>query len=273
MREEARAVGWRPVLVRWYASPAELAGDADLCARRRCDAGWAGETWDEALEGARRGRTGLVPDAEALLERVRQEVESPASVWAPARAGAYPVVPDALAGLPEPMRRRVPAQDSRAPVRVLVDLTSSGGLEHGLLARRGVAFLALAMALSVERPLELYVVVALGGGRRDVVLVAELPTRPLDLAAACHALTSQGYVRGLCYSLCRELGSGGEWAFSVTPDGARGRAAYAARLSEALGATEDDLVVPPAYLEDEAARDPVGFVRRAVDARRAAREL
>lgn len=253
--------------VLWFDSAAEFAGAADAGPVRKCDSRWTGETWGEALAGAARGRTSLVADAEKLLEQVQAEVSTPRSEWVPARAGAFPVVPEVLAGFSEPMRAKVWVPSDRAPVKVFVDLVSSGGIDHTHLARRGVAALALAMALSAERALELYVVMPMRT-RSRVVLVAQVPTAPLDLATACYALTSVGFVRGLGYSLGASATGGAaggvDWVFGYYPDSDERRATYVARLRAALGAADTDLIVPPTFLRDPMVADPVEFVRRSL---------
>lgn len=253
--------------VLWFDGTAEFAHEAAACSGARAQAiglkGWAGETWDEAVAGAVCGRTDHVKAAEALLEQVQCEVPALRSEWLPSRAGAYPVVPEALMGLPEPMRRKVSVPSERAPLRVFVDVTSSMGVPHDALARRGVACLALAMALGNERAVELVVVTGLSGRVRAAVAV-RVPSSPLDLATACVALTSAGFARGLGYALCRSVGAGGDWLFGEYPVGVTGRARYVARLRAALDADEHDLVVSPTMLGDEATSDPVGFVRRGI---------
>lgn len=250
--------------VLWHDTAADLADAADRGPVRECDPGWTGETWKAALDGARRGRTALVADAERLLEQVQSEVLVSRSEWVRSRAGAFPVVPEALQGFPEPMRRKVWSPSDRSPLRVFVDLVSSAGVERAHLMRRGVACLALAMALGQERALELWAVIPARTGQR-IVSVVQIPTTPFDLAGACYALTSVGFVRGLGYSLAKSVGGRHRherWAFGYYPDSDAQRARYVRQLRAVLGASEVDLVVPPTFLGDPAAADSVGFVRR-----------
>lgn len=255
-------------VVHWFESPAEFAEAADRDVPPDARGGlkyWTGETWEEARRNAASGRVDRVAAAEALLEKVQSEVEAPRAEWVRARAGAFPVVPEALAGHPDSMRRKVAAQSSSAPLRVFVDLVSSGGISHKHLERRGVATLALVMALGAARPVELRVLVGMGG-RGDRLLVAvRIPTAPLDLAAACNALTSAGFVRGLGYRYAYHHGSRGyDWAFGYYPEDDHLRRRYVRQVRAALGAAPEDLIVPPTFLTDPAAEDPVGFVRRGV---------
>lgn len=245
--------------------PAEV---ATLCRDVPPDnnASFLGCTWDEALRTATCGDTRLVPAAEALIAELECSVEAPRSTWVPSCAGAYPVVPEALAGFPDAMRRRVQAYDDRSPLRVVVDLTSSGAITAEQLERRGVAYLALAMFLSNERPVTLEAVVGLGGWRSACFVVTPIPAQPLDLAVACSALTSGGFSRGLGYGLCNRFGDhiSGCWPWGIDPFG-HTKADFIRRERVALGLGPDDILAPPAHLYDPAVADPVGFVRRAIE--------
>lgn len=262
-----------------WESPAEL---GEACERERCGitwqgwagppdfiARWTGETWSQAVERAKRGRADLVAEAERLMEQISAQVDSPRSQWVASRAGAYPMVPDALCGHPDSMRRRVEVCDDRAPVRVYVDLVSQVSVTHEDLRRRGAACLALAMLLSAERPVELYGVVVNDVTDRAsaVVHVIRVGTAPLDLATACNALTSVGLVRDLAYGWSRRHGYNGGWGWSLPPSDEASRAQYVRLLRAALGASESDIIVPPAMdaYRDPAMRDPVGFVQRSLD--------
>lgn len=253
--------------VYWFDDSADFARECDKLNRRECSEGWTGENWETAARRAAQGDLRHVPAAEALIEKVQTEIDVPKSEWVRARAGAFPVVPEALAGHPDSMRRRVQAASPASPLRVFVELTSSAGIAHEDLARRGVATLALSMALSSVRPVELYAVVGLGGGWGEsggVAVAVRIPAGPLDLATACNTLTSAGFARGLGYSFCNEHGSGGDWLFGIYPGDEGSRKRYVELLRAAVGAGPDDLIIPPTYLTDPAVKDPVGFVRRGI---------
>lgn len=274
---ESRAADAR---VWWFDSTQELADRCDALARedRKCDRDWTGETWREAAEGARRGRTGGVARAEAVMEQVMSRVDAPRTEWAASVAGAYPMVPDALMGHPASMRRRVEAYDDRSPLRVFVDLTSSAGISPAELLDRGTACLALAMAFAAERPVEVYACVALGRdgiAERNGAVAVRIGSAPLDLAVACNALTSTGFSRGLCYSWINahvHAFGGGKWHWGWGLKNPWVNSAYAARMREALGVAGDDVFIAPAYLQDPLLRDPVAFVNREIDKHRAAHE-
>lgn len=276
MRTEKSSDRGGRVTTVWWDSAAELADAADRvvladCKRELDNSKWSDRGWDDVVRLARSGDLSLVAEAEALCEKIFAAVEAPRTTWAASPCGAFPVVPDFLVGRPDSMRRRVNDPSDRSPVRVFVETTSSGVISAATLRKRGVAYLALTMLLSAERPVELYVVCGLGGARArtsvlNVVRVGD--AGPVDLASACNAMTSTGLTRGCGYSYCRHVDAGvnGSWAFCYSGYSER---AYVAGLRAAVGATEYDIVVPPMFVNDPLLNDPVAFVQRALDAHRA----
>lgn len=273
------------VPVYYWDSPAELAEAAASAKPRRaswCDhdginaMAWTGETFDSAVENARRGRTDLVPEAEKILEDVMAHIDAPKSTWVASRVGAYACVPDALIGHPDAMRRRVTMSDDHAPVRIFIDLVSSGAIGVRDLRRRGVACLALAMALAAERPVEVFGVIPMGvpptredraRGKHEygaTINVVRIGSAPLDLAVACNGLTSAGFIRNIGYGWLARDGADGRWAWECAPSADAKRGEYLKRLRAALGATDDDVIVAPPHINDPSFRDPVAFVQRSI---------
>jgi hypothetical protein len=255
--------------VYWWQSAAEFARTADQeLTRKECNKYWTGETWRETVQRAVHGTVKHVPAAEKLLDRAMFAIDTPHHEWVAAVAGAFPIVPEVLAGRPDPMRRKVLATRDSNPLRIFVDMTSSGGITTSDLLQRGVAYLALAMALSTVRAVELYVMSALGGDGISAptgVNVIAVPANPLDMATACNAMTSTGLCRGIGYSWCHEKGgTDGCWGWGEYPSNERGRKRYVQNMRTVLGGSETDLIVPPAFLYDEAIRNPLEFLKRSV---------
>src|SRR5438046_5507292 len=106
-------------------------------------------------------------------------------------AGAYPIVPDYLMGMPDCMRRRTATDDDAAPIQIYVPVGSQATITAEQLRRRGCAILALTMALARVRPVDLSIIHYLEhtkAGESENVIVATIETRPLDLATACYVL-------------------------------------------------------------------------------------
>jgi hypothetical protein len=232
---------------------------------------WAGgESWDEAMRKAKYGDQTLVPQAEALIEKISVEAQRELPVWTPSVAGAFPMVAEYLMDRPDCMRRRHPTPDERAPIRIYVELTSSGGISASDMQKRGTAILALALLLNTHRACELHAIVGLDArveGARASFCVVRLGSSPLDISSACNALTSVGFVRSMGYQMLDqspESRASGGWAWDLHPVGS-GRTLYVEKLRKALNASPTDMIIPPIHVHDTAVTDPVGFVQRALD--------
>lgn len=233
------------------------------------DKGWTGESRAETLRFCEHGDPSRVPAAEALLAQIADKVDLRAGMpaWQSDVAGAFVDVPAYLSGSPECMRRKAYQPDERAPVRVLVCTTSSAGIPADKLNARGVAVLALVMALQVSRPVSLAVFTSLDGDRRgDAILINEVGNSPLALSEACFALSSAGFARNLGYGIARALcGYSGLWARCVEPllrPENRDPACAAMKACRAmLGLTGDnDILIPPALINDPLLNDPVAWI-------------
>src|SRR5690606_16874038 len=82
----------------------------------------------------------------ALLDKIDAEARGrEADAWMPSPVGAYPCVPDVLMGLPDNMRRRMPVEDDRSPIRLFVEIGTAAGVPVEVLRKRGAALAALAL--------------------------------------------------------------------------------------------------------------------------------
>ena len=265
IQKELKIDGIQTFVTQW-AEPADFARDADSKlsnSQKRCREEWTGETWKGALANAIHGSKKHVPAAEAMLEKASFAIESPRSRWVSSVAGAYPIVPEALAGFPEPMRRRVNVKDEGLPLKIVIDCTSSAAIDHKMLLTRGITYLALAMNLANTRPVEMHMLIAEGDTYTPTGIVAiRIPSAPLDLAVASNALTSVGLMRGLGYSWLNGMhGVGGGWAWCQSPFTEAKRKIYIANMRVALELAETDLFVPPTHCDDEAIKNPIEFLK------------
>lgn len=222
-----------------------------------------GESFEQSAAYAENGNDRYVADAERLLEKIRADlIEIPMPQWAPDVAGAFPSVPDFLAGHPENMRRRVNEISDRAPVRIYVCTTSSAGVGADILKKRGTAILALVMALAPIRPVELYAFSILGSDHDgESVACTRIPTETLHIGIAANALCGQGWARGLNYGW-QEQGphrANGDWPSRYRYGKPEARD-YIADLVRRMGGADRNLHIPPTELHDEIVRDPVRWV-------------
>ena len=221
------------------------------------------ETAAQILERARHGDASLVPNAEKLIDALSVSIDIPEREIIADVAGGWPSVPDFIAGHPDCMRRRIAVESESSPVAIWVLVTASYSVTPAELEQRGTAILALCMALSRMRPIELNIVsVDTARNGTESVVTAPVNTTPLDIATAAYALTSAGFFRGLCFGLATKLhGITGRWPRAYKTD----RAAYLKGLLARLGGdTERDLIIPGAYSGDPLLDDPVAWVKAQV---------
>ncbi len=224
---------------------------------------WLGnESFSQMLDYAERGNDAYVKDAESMLEKIRADlIEIPRPEWQASVAGAFPSVPDFLAGHPDNMRRKVNENSDRAPVRIYVCTTSSGGIPAKVLKARGTAILALVMALTPIRPVELYAFSILGSNLDgESVACTRIPTETLHLGIAANALCGQGWARGLNYGWQQNSkhNANGGWPRQYEYGDRNSR--YVAQLVRRMGGTDRNLHIPPAELGDAIVREPIRWV-------------
>ena len=204
-----------------YDSPSALraayiAKGASRATKFSSDASWYGhETEAETLHKAEIGDTTLVAKAETMLSSLETQIETPRRQWERSPAGPWCSVPDVLAGLPTPMRRQVHRNDEMNPITIFVDTGSHANISADMLARRGTVVLALVLALTQARPVQLFQLHAGSGRDGETITTSEINTHPLDLATACYVLTSAGFTRRLVYQLAaKNNGYDGRFASS-----------------------------------------------------------
>ncbi len=233
----------------------------DAARARHLDYGdneWGGDTWDGALDKALKGDTAKVARAEKLLSKLEASIELKSRQWVGTVAGAFPSVPDYLAGHPESMRVLSSVDSDQTPLKVFVDVVASASLTAEQMENRGVAVTALVMALCQSRPVELWTCSALHGTQGGFTnVMIRIASAPLQLSEACAALCNAATARHLLYALARKLnGFGGGWSELgyTEPD-----------IRRMLGAhcQPADLVIKPTHTEDEnIIKDPVAWLNQ-----------
>ncbi len=233
------------------------------------DEWYGGESATQSIDRTLHGDMTLVPEAERLLDRLDAEVDIPRPQWRPAVCGPYVNIPRLLNGEPAAFMRMQDEADDRSPVNILASVTCSAGIKAATLRKRGVVILALTMALARTRPVNLWTL-NLSDGHRDnsgeTLITARLQTSPLDLATACYALTSAGFVRRINYDLATAINDfRGLWprAYSY---GSGGQNRYMSELPARLGFDpKRTLVINPAELHDPLQTNPVAWIQSNID--------
>lgn len=241
--------------VRRY-TPAEFLAVAERDASGRGKSygnSWCGgHGWDETIAKARFGDESLVPKAEEVLERISEPV-SAGLEWGSTPFGAYPVVPEFLAGHPDPMRSRRRVENEAQPVTVYASILASAAFNADVMTRRGVAMLALLMRLQRTRPVDLKLVMSWTSPER--VLVVDVESRPVCVATAAYSLAHPSFFRRLGHATLF-----GEWSD-------RGSSPMdEARTRQLLGLGPEDLYLHSlVWGEDELTLDPIGWINRTVE--------
>ena len=225
---------------------------------------WGGDSRSELLKQCSFGDNRHVAAAEALLSKINAEIEIPRPQWQPQVFGAFPVVPEALAGEIECMRMLSSPEEESSPVRVFYDPTSSAVIDAKDLQARGCAALALVMALSAIRPVELWVFTDLDSNHRDHAnVMVKVQTSPLMVSEACYMMCNPGFARCLLYGYAEKtMDFSGMWGFGDHCEDATERARV---MADSLRASPSDLVIPGISARDQMVKDPVGWVNNQLE--------
>lgn len=229
----------------------------------------------EAVAMLTTGDSSRVGDAQKMLDKFDIRIETEGQALDVGVAGFTPSVPDFLGGSPESMFCMGEVADNRSPLKILVDPTSSAGINTAQLAKRGTTILAAVMALAALRPVTLEMVgvldcdsdrlFKLDDKRTACVSVIRVPVNssPLDLASACYALAHAAFARRLMYGTVRKLfGAPLSWGrvTGLNMHDTRSKAVIDVTL-EILGEDpENTLWIPAISLTDEICDKPVEWV-------------
>jgi len=201
-------------------------------ARGQIPTDWAGGTWDYF----ERGISGNVTDfSDAARAKVTQFGNVALRDYAVDYE--YNVVHGALdyaameAGNPACMYGPTITETDRSPVHIYIDTWTSGMIDPDVMRARGIGILALVQALSIYRPVQVYITKTshFSPKREDTLQIVQLPTQPMDLARATFALCSPTVNRiGLLSSIhsvhdCNDFCpsprfSNGPWASARAPN-------------------------------------------------------
>lgn len=162
-------------------------------------------THDSAANMLRTGSMEYIDKAQAIVDQmdVSDLLTDNVRLLESSVAGFMPNVSAYLAGHPETMFD-ILETDTRSPVspiKIVVHSSVSAYLSNEDIVRRGIATAALAMAMNIVRPVELYATycATLNYYRGSNVwgTCVRMPSRPLDLARALWVLTNPAFPRML----------------------------------------------------------------------------
>lgn len=214
--------------------------------------------------------------AKELVDRIDASYRDRAKdQWTPSPYGAYPVVPDYLAGDPFSMRTKQREENNTAPIRYYIEAVVSGGTSTAALEQRAAGLAALIMRTAEERPVELYAVIALHNRRNSnvgYIGVVPINTHPIDLHSTIAAFATREFCRCMAFTNS-ELATGVssaacDWLFGhPTFDNKGQREAY---MRQALNMDPQDVLMQGGYLSEANLfeSDPVKWVHKQIEKQR-----
>jgi hypothetical protein len=214
-------------------------------------------------------------NARDLMDKIDVEVHGHVGEqWTPQVYGAYPIVPDYLAGDPLCMRAKDRIEFDGAPLRVVLNIAVAAGMGEHTIARRAAAAAAFAMKLSERRPVELWMSVAVHNRllRADVGFRVKLDM-PMNLSQVIAAF-NRSVCRVLMFPMVEYAATGDvnapftqdSYAFELKGLDAysdRERPYYMQAFREYQNLDHDDIVLDAGILTDcnEIDTNPVKWVK------------
>lgn len=206
------------------------------------------------------GDTSLVPEARKLINSLTAKLPTVRALWQPNVAGAFPIVPAALAGSPMTMMQYTRKPNDNAPIRIFVNVLPSGACTTTQLLRRGAVLSALALLLSKRRSIVKITPYAdqPASDGRGVVVSWDLPSTPVNLAQWCASLGQPDLVRStsMYAAGCLNPTVNGGWLRGHCP----GYRYNEKQVRADLGAKPDDVVIPALFAHDKLINEPLAWL-------------
>ena len=240
-----------------FDSPADLVREYKATGRSlELFGSWSGGLSEaQVYERLAHGDDQYVPAAEAAIEGIMRDLhlETLRTEWVNDLAGARADVGAFIAGNPLSMKRKVIVSREVFPIKIFVSLTSSCGVSTRVLEERGICLLALLIALTRVRPVEMFTFNAIerSAGHQPIVDIVKMPTSPIDIGLMSFVLVNQSFTRGLCYSYLTHHTPGILYNPPMT---------NIDRCRQLVGASPTDIIFPPIHLHDDYS-NPTAWVK------------
>lgn len=204
-----------------------------------------------------------VTQAQALVDSLTLQIETPRNSWYRDVYGCMPDVPSYLAGDPMNMWNMHKVTEDHAPIKVYFGLTSSAMISEETLVKRGCALAAFAIAMTNIRPVVITPFVTLGSGyssrSRQMLISWEISTQPLILSELL-AVTLPQVTRYVGIEACQQL-----FGQEATRDGHFHVDSFdEAKMRVHLNVAPADLYLPCVYGLDPLVDSPVEWVNEMV---------
>jgi len=223
----------------------------------------------ESLLACRNGDLSSVPIADEMMTQIEDTARFHTKSFRQVQdvVGGIPNVPAFLAGHPLNMRRRERTNSQYAPLVIVADLTSSGGISAKDVLKRGCAILALVRLLTDTRPVELWAGAELDcdskyGKGSNFAIFTKMDTAPLDLARVAHFITHASVPRAVHYAYGQhKYDSPLRWAYGNTIHYEMQRNVGAESFARVLNPGGDVLYIPPIYAKDNLISNPTAWIK------------
>lgn len=208
------------------------------------------------------GDDALIEQTRDIMKQLHANLPTTTRQWTNSPVGFFPNVPAYLAGEPENMFTVQRNNSDTSPVRIWVNVLPSGGCDRETLLKRGAVLVALAQLLLERRSL---VRISCYGDQpaypsKGVIISWDLPTSPLNLSMLCTSLGYPEVVQGVTYAACHTIHGNvtGGWLRGHCP----GYFYNETLVRQDLGAEDEDVIIPAAFLGDELHNRPIDFLHR-----------
>lgn len=202
-----------------------------------------------------------VAKAQAIVDKLSLEIETPKREWYREVYGYYPDIPAYIQGQPQNMWMQRRTNDERTPIHLYVGLTSSAMIPNSKLIERGAAIAAFCMAMANIRPVIItpFVCLSSTSRSRNMLISWNISTQPMVLSEVM-SLTRPEVTRYIGIEACRH-----QFGQVAARDPGFHRDSWdEAKMREHLGASPDDLYLPPIYGNDPLLDDPVRWIQENV---------
>lgn len=167
---------------------------------------WFGGSYEQAVEKANYGDTDLFRRASDILMNVEDTLLPSVEAYRdiPYYHGSRPNISAVLTGQPKSMYRREYVQEpsNHKPIRIFVDRVTTCTFSTDQILNRGVAILALVLALKRIRPVTLYVGESACNARanQDGCVAIALDLNNIDMSVLANALAGPSFYRRLLFT-------------------------------------------------------------------------
>lgn len=215
--------------------------------------------------------TTLVNAAREQLSKLLIDIPTTRREFTSEVAGAFPNVPAFLSGDPECMWLPYATDDSTAPIKIYVHILCSAAISNeATLIKRGVALMALIIALSERRQVTVCSYAAMGtvlnprtqSTQTGAIVSYDIPTTPLIIAQIVANLVKPDVTRAIALHAVNVTAyNDGHWV--------RGHDSHnnynEEQVRADLNAAPDDIIIPGLHANSPLLADPIKWLNTEIN--------